>query len=415
MSSKVLVADDSLTIQKVIGITLANSGYQLVDCLSENDLENKIKNDQYDLVLLDFNLSDTKSGYDLAKFIKKEQPQAQVLILLGTFDTIEEGKFQESGIADKIVKPFESSKFIKKCKQLLEEREAMPESSVSFLDEKSDEASLGESQTLEDNLDAWVVDAPKSESVKEEVEDILSSAGFKKVDQDPLNNEIEGWGFANTSTEVQMGPSVIGEDDFTFSTIVPEEISVTGDQSNDVLSRLQSSSNFDLEELDDDQKDDDDTDPHFILEDATKREILESVDEEISPDSFWAVDDVQPIQTEESYKFENASNVGLDIQEITADLTEVVNEFKAHEHFESSQQIKLVETHEAPVNVTTNVVIDEEKIIRELKNHLTPLIEKWVKEACSETVEKVSWEVIPDLAENLIRKEIKELSDSVRH
>lgn len=415
MSSKVLVADDSLTIQKVIGITLANSGYQLTDCLSENDLENKIKNDQYDLVLLDFNLSDTKSGYDLAKAIKKEQPNAQVLILLGTFDTIEESKFAEFGIADKIVKPFESSKFIKKCKQLLEEREAMPESSMSFLEETAEQTTVETEQSLENSLDAWVVDAPKTESLKEEVEDILSSAGFKKVDQDPLNNEMEGWGFAQTSPEVQMGPAVIGEDDFSAMSLVPETIKEESDHSQDVLSRLQSSSNFNLEELDDDQKDDDDTDPHFILEDSTKREILESVDEEISADSFWAVDDVQPVQTEESYQFENASNIGVDLQEITADLTEVVNEFKAHEHIETPQQIKVVETHETPVNVTTNVVIDEEKIIRELKNHLTPLIEKWVKEACSETVEKVSWEVIPDLAENLIRKELKELSESVRH
>lgn len=414
MSSKLLVADDSLTIQKVIGITLANSGYELTECLSENDLDTKLKSDQYDLVLLDFNLSDTKSGYDLAKNIKRDQPNAQILILLGTFDTIEESKFQESGIADKIVKPFESSKFIKKCKQLLEERVASPESSVSFLDEKVDEQS-NNNQSIEDSLDAWIVDAPKTESIKEEAENILTNAGFKKVDQDPLNNEMEGWGFASSTTEVHMGPAIIGEEDFSINTILPETISDTNEHTQDVLSRLQSSSNFDLEELDDDQKDDDDTDPHFILEDATKREILDSVEEEISADSFWAVDDVQPVQTDEDYKFENASNIGLDLQEITADLTEVVNEFKAHEHIDSPQQIKTHESHETPVNVTTNVVIDEEKIIRELKNHLTPLIEKWVKEACSETVEKVSWEVIPDLAENLIRKEIKELSDSVRH
>jgi uncharacterized hydantoinase/oxoprolinase family protein len=36
-----------------------------------------------------------------------------------------------------------------------------------------------------------------------------------------------------------------------------------------------------------------------------------------------------------------------------------------------------------------------------------------VKEVCSQSAEKVAWEVIPDLAENLIRKEIKNLSDSI--
>jgi len=43
------------------------------------------------------------------------------------------------------------------------------------------------------------------------------------------------------------------------------------------------------------------------------------------------------------------------------------------------------------------------------------MIEEMVKEFCRQSAEKVAWEVIPDLAENLIRKEIKEISDSVQH
>ena len=43
MTSRVLIADDSLTIQKVIGITLASSGYDLVECLNEADLLKKIQ------------------------------------------------------------------------------------------------------------------------------------------------------------------------------------------------------------------------------------------------------------------------------------------------------------------------------------------------------------------------------------
>ena len=53
MGSRILVADDSLTIQKVIGITLANTGYELIECLNEESLVQKIKNENFDLVLLD--------------------------------------------------------------------------------------------------------------------------------------------------------------------------------------------------------------------------------------------------------------------------------------------------------------------------------------------------------------------------
>ena len=94
MTSKVLVADDSLTIQKVIGITLANSGYELVECLNEAELLKKIQSNQFDLVLLDFNLSDSRSGYELAKLINLALPRAAIIVMLGTFDTVDESKFE---------------------------------------------------------------------------------------------------------------------------------------------------------------------------------------------------------------------------------------------------------------------------------------------------------------------------------
>ena len=45
MTSKILVADDSLTIQKVIRITLANFSYEITECLSEESLWEKIEKD----------------------------------------------------------------------------------------------------------------------------------------------------------------------------------------------------------------------------------------------------------------------------------------------------------------------------------------------------------------------------------
>ena len=57
MTAKILVADDSVTIQKVVKITLANDPYELEECTSEEDLFVKIKENSYDLILLDFNLS----------------------------------------------------------------------------------------------------------------------------------------------------------------------------------------------------------------------------------------------------------------------------------------------------------------------------------------------------------------------
>ena len=58
---------------------------------------------------------------------------------------------------------------------------------------------------------------------------------------------------------------------------------------------------------------------------------------------------------------------------------------------------------------------DQDELIEKLKVSLRPMIEELVREFCRQNAEKVAWEIIPDLAENLIRKEIKEISDSIKH
>lgn len=54
----------------------------------------------------------------------------------------------------------------------------------------------------------------------------------------------------------------------------------------------------------------------------------------------------------------------------------------------------------------------DEALAQRVRELLMPSIEKMVKEYCQKNVEKVAWEVIPDLAENLIKKEIHHISES---
>jgi hypothetical protein len=47
------------------------------------------------------------------------------------------------------------------------------------------------------------------------------------------------------------------------------------------------------------------------------------------------------------------------------------------------------------------------------KNSKLEQLEQMVQEYCKKTLEKVAWEVIPDLAENIIKKELQRISDSI--
>ncbi|MDD4973853.1 MAG: response regulator [Bacteriovorax sp.] len=377
MTSRVLVADDSLTIQKVIGITLANSGYELVECLNEADLLKKIQSNHYDLILLDFNLSDSRSGYELSKQINHALPDAAIIVMLGTFDTVDESQFEACGITDKIVKPFESTKFIKKCRDLLEG--ARP--SVTPKKEKSEEENYSKS----DELDLWKVDAPQmlsSESFLDELEEAESLEIHSKDSAlDPLSSEIEGWGFTPSSSLEEK-----------FQKVFPPVIEEASDVR--IIDRLQSSSQF-INALDDEDEDLDATDPSFEVPEDLNRNLLSEIEDEISAEAFWAVDEIVPRKSEEE---EYIGETNLD--EVTADLTETVQTFKEKE----------------PSNlIQVDKNINQDELVEKLKIALRPMIEEMVKEFCRQSAEKVAWEVIPDLAENLIRKEIKEISDSVQH
>ncbi len=57
MTKKILVADDSPTIQKVISITLSEEPFEIDECLNTKDLFEYIDEEDYSLLLLDINLS----------------------------------------------------------------------------------------------------------------------------------------------------------------------------------------------------------------------------------------------------------------------------------------------------------------------------------------------------------------------
>lgn len=206
MKPKIVVADDSLTIQKVIKITLANEDFELVECLDESKLQDLISEHQPTLVLLDFNLSENKTGYDLSKEIRAAGVP-KVFVLYGTFDTIDEKLLEHAGASAHIVKPFEGTRFIQQCRQLIEDVELEAEEKPEFPDPIVEAEPLEEPTPEIDEDDQWVVNQPEMEElppVQEEIEDEYVSDEILSADKmNELDSQIADWGI-----DV---PGVIGE------------------------------------------------------------------------------------------------------------------------------------------------------------------------------------------------------------
>ena len=83
MSKKLILADDSITIQKVIGITFANEDYELTVVDNGADALIKAREIKPDLILADVVMPE-KDGYQLCQEVKGDPELAGTPVILGS-------------------------------------------------------------------------------------------------------------------------------------------------------------------------------------------------------------------------------------------------------------------------------------------------------------------------------------------
>jgi CheY-like chemotaxis protein len=120
MPKKVLLADDSVTIQKVVAIALAHEDVALTSVNNGDDAIARSHDLRPDLVLADVAMP-KRSGYEVCLAIKGDPSLAAtpVLLLAGTFEPFDEGRAREAGADGHIMKPFETQALIDRVNQLL--------------------------------------------------------------------------------------------------------------------------------------------------------------------------------------------------------------------------------------------------------------------------------------------------------
>jgi CheY-like chemotaxis protein len=124
MEKKILVADDSLTIQKVVELTFADSDYRLT-CVSNGKLAlESVRRDPPDLILADVVMPE-KNGYEVCEEIKKNPATAgiPVLLLAGTFEPFDRERAERLKCDAIVSKPFDSHQLYRQVESLLANRQ----------------------------------------------------------------------------------------------------------------------------------------------------------------------------------------------------------------------------------------------------------------------------------------------------
>ena len=124
MPHKLLLADDSVTIQRVIELTFSDEDVQVIAVGNGQDAIDRVQRDQPDIVLADVGMPQ-RNGYEVAAFIKGNPATAHipVVLLTGAFEPIDEARARAVGCDGVLVKPFEPQIVISRVKDLLAGRQ----------------------------------------------------------------------------------------------------------------------------------------------------------------------------------------------------------------------------------------------------------------------------------------------------
>jgi CheY-like chemotaxis protein len=121
MPKTILLADDSVTIQKVVAISFASEDVTVVTVDNGNDAITKVQELRPDIVLADV-VMPGKNGYEVCEAIKANPEIAHipVLLLTGTFEAFDEPRARSVGSAGHIAKPFEAQSLVAEVRNLIE-------------------------------------------------------------------------------------------------------------------------------------------------------------------------------------------------------------------------------------------------------------------------------------------------------
>jgi CheY-like chemotaxis protein len=124
MPHKLLLADDSVTIQRVIELTFADEDVQVTAVGNGQAAIDSVQRDRPDIVLADVGMPE-RNGYEVAAFIKGNPALAHipVVLLTGAFEPIDEARARSVGCDGVLVKPFEPQIVINRVKDLLAGRQ----------------------------------------------------------------------------------------------------------------------------------------------------------------------------------------------------------------------------------------------------------------------------------------------------
>ncbi len=212
MARKLLLADDSITIQKVVELILAEEGFEIKATNNGEEALAVIPSFKPDIILADIEMPKI-NGYQLSEKIKQDPLMRgiPVILLAGAFEPIDEELAKQVNADDFIIKPFESQELISKINAALtissvaegEEVEGIAEAEAVGLEEVPVEEDLWSMEEIPETaeVESWSIE----EAVVAGTEELLEIAEEAGVEAAAVEEVTPPVVKEAAATEVKIG------------------------------------------------------------------------------------------------------------------------------------------------------------------------------------------------------------------
>jgi len=200
MSKTLLLADDSLTIQRVVDLTFAQEDVRVVSFANGDMAVKWMEGEMPDIVLADVGMPQP-DGYAVAKHMKQSSRlrDVPVLLLTGAFEPLDDDKARRSACDGVLVKPFEPQHLVARVAELLaRQRQPAVESPEATLATPAATAAP-EPAMSEPAEDDYQADAPEPAAVNGEPSE---RASLHLVESTPPPAALDSFDLASFSTDL---------------------------------------------------------------------------------------------------------------------------------------------------------------------------------------------------------------------
>lgn len=229
---KLLLADDSVTIQKVVNLTFADEGIEVITVGDGDSALEKISQVHPDLILADVHMPGL-SGYQICEIVR-ENPATKdlpVVLLVGSFEPFDENEATRVGANAFLTKPFQSIRQLVSQVSDLMERSA-PAPAPAPLDD--DDGDLAFDDTDENLLNAAAA-ADQQVAIGEETEKVPDTNDIESLYRQSVGSSDAAYGQTSSLQHVDRGMDdemietrYVGEEETPADVAELEDIGASG-------------------------------------------------------------------------------------------------------------------------------------------------------------------------------------------